>query len=420
MLLEKALPEKEKRRIQVAQRQGEQISCQGFLSQLGARFGTTKENMLRKKWQELALKHSGKLSVQDLHDFELDFKQVRQDLNDLTDRECREHLLKKLPKHLTGWVVEQEGRLRTEKPQVLFSVGSDYPVSAIAETVRAYAAVEPTKVVKVKPREFLLQFTDQTAVKKMMELDGVVESGVGKPTKVREVDQMHSVDQMFDLVTAKLEGRDRADQYCRGDPPIERYRSPTRDPRYVRIADREDQEEREARGRETGKSPPRSPPPPKNDNKRPSSPRPSSPAAPKGESRNNTPPKSWNGRQRTGQTPNYQTHPNQSGWWNAQGQKGKGKGGKGGKGKGQNQNWGRGRGVGSGKLPPVFWFWDDSINWWNQIPNSSWQGKGQQGSAQVTPPQNQIQPPPGGFEFLKPNPGISGGGKGRVNPPQMV
>ena len=96
LLLEKALPEKEKRRIQVSQRQNDPVTCQSFLSQLAARFGTTRDTLLRKKWQDLAIKHSGKITIQDLHDFELDFRQIRQDLSDLTERECREHLLKKI------------------------------------------------------------------------------------------------------------------------------------------------------------------------------------------------------------------------------------------------------------------------------------------------------------------------------------
>ena len=101
LLLEKALPDKEKGRIQVLQGQNDPVTCQSFLSQLAARFGTTKDTLLRKRWQDLAIKHSGKITIQDLHGFELDFRQIRQDLPDLTERECREHLLKKIapPSH---------------------------------------------------------------------------------------------------------------------------------------------------------------------------------------------------------------------------------------------------------------------------------------------------------------------------------
>ena len=53
--LEKALPEKEKNKLQLAQRMGHKVNCQGFLSQLSGRLTTTKENILRKKLKEIAL-----------------------------------------------------------------------------------------------------------------------------------------------------------------------------------------------------------------------------------------------------------------------------------------------------------------------------------------------------------------------------
>ena len=87
---------------------------------------TTKEEKWRRKWKEIMLRHSGRMSVQDLHDFETEFNQIREDLGDLSERECREHLLTKLPQHLTAWVGEQETRLRTERPQVLMDIGEEH------------------------------------------------------------------------------------------------------------------------------------------------------------------------------------------------------------------------------------------------------------------------------------------------------
>ena len=95
-----------------------------------------------------------------------------------------------------------------------------------------YVGVEPVKVSKVKSGEFRIQFSDQSAAKKMMELDGVSSADNERPCRVKEVDQVFSVDQMFHLLAWKLEGRDKVDQFCR--PAVtayERYRSPTRDPR---------------------------------------------------------------------------------------------------------------------------------------------------------------------------------------------
>ena len=132
----------------------------------------------------MAIRHSGKITIQDLHDFELDFRQIRQDLPDLTERECREHLLKKLPHHLTAHLIEEEGRLRSEKPQMLFIFPTDHSVKEVFQTVAVYVGVEPVKVIKFKSGEFCIQFSDQSAAKEMMERDGVSSTESEKSCRV--------------------------------------------------------------------------------------------------------------------------------------------------------------------------------------------------------------------------------------------
>ena len=60
--------------------------------------------------------------------------------------------------------------------------------------------------------------------------------------QVKEIDQKLTVEQIFDLLHIKLEGRERADQFCRQNAPSERWRSPTRDGRYVRVTDAKENE----------------------------------------------------------------------------------------------------------------------------------------------------------------------------------
>ena len=73
-------------------------------------------------------------------------------------------------------------------------------------------------------------------MKKVLELDGRSMNGGKSFAKVREVEQFYSVSQIFDFLATRLEARDRMDQYNWGPQPVEIYRSPTRDPRYLRIA----------------------------------------------------------------------------------------------------------------------------------------------------------------------------------------
>ena len=86
----------------------------------------------------------------------------------------------------------------------------------------------------------MLQFEDISSLKKMMELDGRTLGGGLPAAKVKEIEQVYTVSQIFDFLATKLETRDKIDQYNKGPIPNDRFRSPTKDPRYVRIADKGD------------------------------------------------------------------------------------------------------------------------------------------------------------------------------------
>ena len=422
--LEKALPEKEKNKLQLAQRMGHKVSCQGFLSQLGGRLMTTKETILRRKWKEIVLRHSGRMSVQDLHDFEMEFNQIREDLGDLSERECREHLLTKLPQHLTGWVGEQETRLRNERPQVSMNIGEEHTTAEIRATVQALFGISPRSIDKKGAGEYLLHFDDISDMKKVLELDGRSVSNGRFVAKVREVEQFYSVSQIFDFLATKLEARDRMDQYNRGPQPTDRYRSPTRDPRYVRITT---DEPGETRQRDLPKSvgPTKKLEGTSSKTQSPASSRPSSPVSgrPGTPQRPATPPPpSSPGRGTRDSQQNRRRgggHPRNSQWWWDQPQ---GKGGKGGKGKGKgkgdywggygqsypNQNYG-------GKGNPYSDAWNNGPPAFYPQQQSGWQNRpgharNPQSGQMMAPPQGQA--PPGGFVLMQ---GQGKGGKGQFS-----
>ena len=131
--------------------------------------------------------------MQDLHDFETEFTQIRQDLGDLTEKESREHVLSRLPHHLTQWVGEQESRLRTERPQALLTLPVDHTTPEIRATVQAFLGINPKTVERKRFGEFLLQFEDISSLKKMMELDGRTLRGGLPAAKVKEIEQVYTV-----------------------------------------------------------------------------------------------------------------------------------------------------------------------------------------------------------------------------------
>ena len=119
------------------------------------------------------------------------------------------------------------------------NIGDEHTTAEIRATVQALFGISPRSIDKKGIGEYLLHFDDISHMKKILELDGRSLANGRFTAKVREVEQFYLVSQIFDFLTTKLEARDRMDQYNRGPQPVDRNRSPTRDPRYVRIGTNE-------------------------------------------------------------------------------------------------------------------------------------------------------------------------------------
>ena len=209
------------------------------------------------------LKHGGRVTIQDFCDFELEFRQITQDLGNLSADECHRQLLSKLPQHMTTWVVEEETRQKLTQPQISMMTPNDFTAEEISVSVKKMIGTSPSVTEKVRPKECLMSFQNFAVAKKLLELQGTLIKGTQERLNLKEATQQMTVDQIFDFIRHRLEGRDKTDQYCRNSGSTDGWRSQTRDLRYVRIAeaDREpDEQEKDRGGAKAGIDPAASPP----------------------------------------------------------------------------------------------------------------------------------------------------------------
>ena len=187
----------------------------------------------------------------DLQKFELEFRQLRKELPMIHDEEVHRHLLKRLPSHMVNWVADEEARLKTERPRVVWTVPEDRTNADICQSVLDFIGEMPERVHRVQPKVFVVTFGNMHAATKFLELNGMQIGDTGTTMQVRPANQQMGLDQVFTFLTGRLECRDKADSYLRTVPNQNgRWRTPNRDPRYVRITDAEE-ESTESEGSET-------------------------------------------------------------------------------------------------------------------------------------------------------------------------
>ena len=255
---------------------------------------TSNESRSLKKWNELSLRFGGRITPDDVVNFETDFHCLRCDLPHLTEGECLRHLLSKLPTQLANYVHEEEARLHLSQPQVLVKMPQDYlDQNAFAKVMEGFLGVKLHKVHKTpdKRGEYIFTLSDRNDVRKALARDGVAVRGSPDPLEIKEHRRELTIPEIFEFLHYKLQNRERIDNFHRnnGGDRGDRYRSPNRD-RSVRIANSAsggDRTERDRDANARSQSPPsQRPQTPGTSPSTPNSSRPGTPAS----SRASTPP----------------------------------------------------------------------------------------------------------------------------------
>ena len=238
IMLERALPERERKRFIHMQRVGKVSSAQAYLRDMEHMLSTANESKTYKQWNELSIRFGGRITPQDLLDFEMDFDSLKFALPHLSEGECHRHLMAKLPPALSGWVHEEEARLHLNHPQVWVNVHRDTNMILLKDALSRHFGVTIAKVCPVQGKigEYILTLSDRVEARKATSFDGSLIQGIPKRLEVRDHRREFTTPEVFEFLHHKLQHRERVDQFHQS-LGVERSRSPVRDSRRVRVAE---------------------------------------------------------------------------------------------------------------------------------------------------------------------------------------
>ena len=99
-------------------RNGGTVTYPEVLARFEARYSTGGVAKLRKKWNEVSMNTSGKISSKQLREFQVNFLSCADYVKDTTPQEVRRVLMQKLPPWMKTWVAEAEQKKERNRPIV--------------------------------------------------------------------------------------------------------------------------------------------------------------------------------------------------------------------------------------------------------------------------------------------------------------
>ena len=154
---------------------GGEVSYVEFFAKLQDRFGVEYSADARRKWSEVVLPPSGKLSVNDWIDFQTRFTLARLEVRDASEADAYRILTNRLTPIMFGWIVEREKKFNQDHPLVIVNIGPGYTQTDVHHSILALIGHAPTEIVEdpragkwaltMKPRthaEALVKYHDRT------------------------------------------------------------------------------------------------------------------------------------------------------------------------------------------------------------------------------------------------------------------
>ena len=117
-LFNTCLPESLQKELSLLEKKrGRPCTFVEFRAELEARFGKAQSEHLRKKWLGVQIARGfGKIGVQQLDEFRVNFESAWVDVPNTTPEESRRILLEKLPPFMRRWVIESEAKKNEISP----------------------------------------------------------------------------------------------------------------------------------------------------------------------------------------------------------------------------------------------------------------------------------------------------------------
>ena len=92
------------------------------LAKFEARYGCGGDSKMRKKWTEVSLPTTGKVTTRQLREFQMNFLSCAMEVKDAGVHEVRRLVMQKIPPYMRNWVVEREQKMNAPNPCYKFWV----------------------------------------------------------------------------------------------------------------------------------------------------------------------------------------------------------------------------------------------------------------------------------------------------------
>jgi hypothetical protein len=183
------------------------------IAKFEARYGTGGTLKLRKKWSDVSMATTGKITTRQLREFQVNFLACADEVKDATPQEVRRMAMQKLPPFMKSWVVDAEQKKERENPLVQISLVEGLNEADLSANVFALIGERPTRVRISGGGVYQVAFSNMSAAKKMMALHMRELEGCPRPLLVSILEQPLPILELFDVLHEKLAGKERADMY---------------------------------------------------------------------------------------------------------------------------------------------------------------------------------------------------------------
>ena len=173
-----------------------------------ARYGEEQNTCGRRRWREIQLNNSGRVSSVEWRDFKVKFMDIWHDVPGANDEEAYQTVISKLPPFIMTWVVEEQEKRKHGTPKEAIGPFQGVTPQDVLHTVQQWVGTKPRGIVAKGEGMYVIELGSETQQQAILALNGKKIRG-GNEMKVQKMDQHLTVVELFDHVERKLIVRDK-------------------------------------------------------------------------------------------------------------------------------------------------------------------------------------------------------------------
>ncbi len=198
---------------------GETIAFEHIFSLLEKRNGQRISQQGRLEWENVTLfqPSHGKISLNDMRTFRIDFLKAQRGVPDVGEGEAKRHLMAKLPTFMASTIFKKEIEKTRMSKKLQINPGQEMTPKDMHTTIRAWSRVAPSYLEDLGEGDFEVLMPDQESAERLLGLHYTEIEGSEHPLVVKKIPVQFTVVDIFDLLEEQLaEAEDLEAHFPRG------------------------------------------------------------------------------------------------------------------------------------------------------------------------------------------------------------